>query len=300
MAKRAPLESQVNWNQVYYFSQVATFGSLKDAAAALGLSPSTLSEHVAQLEKDLGVRLFHRHHRKLELTAEGARILRYAKQMFETGLRLIDVVAPSPLGQYPVAVGLVPGSSLPIAYELIQEYVREPARASVRFQHASHEGLERGLAESKFDFGFTDREPERKDLRWQAVSASDLGFYARADLAARGLAELLETLPLVVCGLESAPRERVERALAEAGIQPRSVITTDYPSLLLDLCRGGQGVAVLSEAAARRADAPGIRPVRRGRKGPAIRDQLIAVWPAGAEGSAPVQRLKELLLRARA
>src|SRR5688572_29086894 len=93
--------SQINWNQVYYFSEIAAVGSIKDAAAKLDLTASTLSLHLSQLETDLEIQLFYRQHRKLTLTPEGTRLFLHAKAMFETGQRLIDVVSPVPLGCYP-------------------------------------------------------------------------------------------------------------------------------------------------------------------------------------------------------
>lgn len=57
------------------FVRAATLGSLRSAAVDQGISPQAASQAVMQLEKDLGVRLFHRTTRKLSLTEEGQRLL---------------------------------------------------------------------------------------------------------------------------------------------------------------------------------------------------------------------------------
>ncbi|MGF6507589.1 DNA-binding transcriptional LysR family regulator [Paraburkholderia sp. 32] len=57
------------------FVRAATLGSFRRAAADLGISPQAASHAVMQLEKSLGVRLFHRTTRKLSLTEEGQRRL---------------------------------------------------------------------------------------------------------------------------------------------------------------------------------------------------------------------------------
>lgn len=57
------------------FVRAATLGSLRKAAVELGISPQATSHAVMQLEKSLGVRLFHRTTRKLSLTEEGERLL---------------------------------------------------------------------------------------------------------------------------------------------------------------------------------------------------------------------------------
>ncbi|SDO02917.1 transcriptional regulator, LysR family [Janthinobacterium sp. OK676] len=56
------------------FVRTATLGSLRRAAIDQGISPQAASQSVIQLEKSLGVRLFHRTTRKLSLTEEGQRL----------------------------------------------------------------------------------------------------------------------------------------------------------------------------------------------------------------------------------
>ncbi|RKP53578.1 LysR family transcriptional regulator [Pararobbsia silviterrae] len=57
------------------FVRAAALGSLRGAAVDQGISPQAASHAVMQLEKTLGVRLFHRTTRKLSLTEEGQRLL---------------------------------------------------------------------------------------------------------------------------------------------------------------------------------------------------------------------------------
>src|SRR5579863_1858674 len=56
------------------FVRAAALGSLRKAAVDQGISPQAASHAVMQLEKELGVRLFHRTTRKLSLTEEGQRL----------------------------------------------------------------------------------------------------------------------------------------------------------------------------------------------------------------------------------
>lgn len=57
------------------FVRAAALGSLRKAAVDQGISPQAASHAVMQLEKALGVRLFHRTTRKLSLTEEGQGLL---------------------------------------------------------------------------------------------------------------------------------------------------------------------------------------------------------------------------------
>lgn len=57
------------------FVKSAEAGGFSAAARLLGLTPAAVSRNVAMLERNLGVRLFHRSTRKLALTEEGERFL---------------------------------------------------------------------------------------------------------------------------------------------------------------------------------------------------------------------------------
>jgi LysR family transcriptional regulator, regulator for bpeEF and oprC len=66
-----------NLSQFVNFTAVARHGSFTQAARELSLAPSSVSNSVARLEEDLGIRLFSRTTRSVKLTAEGQRL--YAK-----------------------------------------------------------------------------------------------------------------------------------------------------------------------------------------------------------------------------
>lgn len=57
------------------FVRSAEYGSFSGAARRLALTPAAVSRNVAMLERNLGVRLFHRSTRKLTLSEEGERLL---------------------------------------------------------------------------------------------------------------------------------------------------------------------------------------------------------------------------------
>jgi len=57
------------------FVAVAESGSISEASRRLTLSKSVVSERLADLEKELGVRLLHRSTRKLSLTEDGTAFL---------------------------------------------------------------------------------------------------------------------------------------------------------------------------------------------------------------------------------
>ena len=67
------------------FARVVDTGSFSAAARQLGMAPSSVSRHVGELERDLGVRLLYRSTRKLSLTEAGRQFHERAQRI------LVDV-----------------------------------------------------------------------------------------------------------------------------------------------------------------------------------------------------------------
>src|SRR3954451_19382528 len=67
-------------NSTMLFVKVVVCGSFTAAASTLGIPKSTISDKVAELERELGVTLLTRTTRKLTLTDVGAEYFRKAEQ----------------------------------------------------------------------------------------------------------------------------------------------------------------------------------------------------------------------------
>jgi DNA-binding transcriptional LysR family regulator len=65
------------------FARVADLGSFNQAAVAQGLTPQAVSKTIRELERHLGVRLFHRTTRKSSLTIDGQQFLESVKPSLE-------------------------------------------------------------------------------------------------------------------------------------------------------------------------------------------------------------------------
>jgi LysR family D-serine deaminase transcriptional activator len=66
------------------FVKAAQYGSFTQAAEVLCLTPSAVSHRIAKLEQELGFKLFHRLHKQLKLTGDGARLCRSCEQLFNS------------------------------------------------------------------------------------------------------------------------------------------------------------------------------------------------------------------------
>ena len=72
-----------NYNHLYYFFIAAQFGSITKASEHLKISQPALSSQIKALEDSIGVPLFIRNGRNIELTPKGKIIYSYCSKMFK-------------------------------------------------------------------------------------------------------------------------------------------------------------------------------------------------------------------------
>lgn len=83
---------QLNFHQLYLFQMVASHLSFSRAAEAMEITQPAVSIQVQELEKFLGITLFHRRPRGLRITEAGNAVLAYAQQIFTLSSQLVDTV----------------------------------------------------------------------------------------------------------------------------------------------------------------------------------------------------------------
>lgn len=71
----------MDWDEVRYFLAVAREGSVRAAAARLGVNHSTVLRRIAQLEQQLGARLFEKMPSGYTLTTAGEEVVQFAAEM---------------------------------------------------------------------------------------------------------------------------------------------------------------------------------------------------------------------------
>src|SRR3974377_1857405 len=89
---------QVPFWDLRLFKEIAVTGSMSKAAAHLGVSQSAASQHVQEVERRLGIALFDRSKRPLELTAAGKIYSDFCRDILrreeELGLELESLKLP--------------------------------------------------------------------------------------------------------------------------------------------------------------------------------------------------------------
>lgn len=116
-----------DWNRARAFLVTAEEGSLSRAAKALGMSQPTLGRQVSALEKELGVALFERSGRGLELTPSGMALLEHVRTMADAA----NYVSLTATGRSQALEGTVRLSTS----EVVAALLLPPLVRKLRLQH---------------------------------------------------------------------------------------------------------------------------------------------------------------------
>jgi len=124
----------LNYKHLRYFWAVARHGNLTRASIELYLTPQTVSTQIRDLENGLGVELFSRKGRRLELSDIGRVVYRYADEIFNIGQEIQDVVRGLPGHPLSIVIGVVDVVPKLIAHRLIEPalQMKEPVRVICR------------------------------------------------------------------------------------------------------------------------------------------------------------------------
>ena len=148
----------VNYKHLRYFWAVAREGGVARASERLNLTPQTISGQLSLLEESLGVDLFTRVGRNLQLTETGRLALSYADEIFSLGGELEEAIRQLPKSRPQLfLVGVVDVMPKSIAHRILEPalQMQEPVRMICR--EASLDTLLAELAVHRLHLVLADR-----------------------------------------------------------------------------------------------------------------------------------------------
>jgi LysR family transcriptional activator of nhaA len=253
--ERLPLNikklKDINWNQVYYFYEVARKMSMKEAAEVSGVSIPTVSEQIKRLETLLETPLFLRRPRRIELTVEGETLYKYAQQMFESGLRFLDVVSPTIIGGYPVRVGIQETFSNGAAIDFLVRYYDAylPFGTVNTFREPNPDRLLEKVYNGDLDWAMSLQPPASPRIEFGKVGSTEIVFCAAIDKLEqfKNRNELFAALPLARCRFDDQLNKLVSDHLQASDIFVEEVIETDHWELAMRLAEQGKCVTAVAK-----------------------------------------------------
>jgi len=239
----------LNYKHLHYFRTVAKTGAINRAAEKLHLTPQTLSGQIGAFETRLGVALFRRSGRRLELTDAGRTALAYADDIFHVGAELEEALrnrAVAPV--HPFRVGIADAVPKAIAWQLLAPALALPEPVKLVCREDRLETLAAELSIHRLDIVLADRPlPSNMDIRGYSHPLGECGI---AFLAAKPLAQTLkgefpaclDGAPLLIPGEENALRAPLLRWLEKKDVTAAIVGEFDDSALMSAFGQAGAGV----------------------------------------------------------
>ncbi len=250
----------VNLDLYRVFYTVAKCGSLTRAAEALYISQPAVSQSVKQLENQLGVSLFNRTHRGMELSAQGGKLI---FDEVERALALLQAAEARIAETKEKATGVIRiGASDTIfeyflADKLVCFHERFPA-VKIELQADFTPTTIEKLKADACDVAFVNLPIEAHAdllLRGDCMRLNDVfvvgeKYRALAESGAFSLTELRK-YPLVVMDKNTVARKALENFLNTHGVEHSSAIEVGSWELMKRLVSHGMGIGVIPREYAR-------------------------------------------------
>jgi DNA-binding transcriptional LysR family regulator len=265
-----------------YFREVARRLHFRKAAEALAIAQPALSRQIAQLEAALGVRLFNRSSRRVELTQAGAALLERVDPLLASLLRVpadLRAVAEGQVGRLRVAfTGLAMATVLP---DILRGFHRQFPGIRLELNESPTSLQIAALQAGEIDCGFFHPDAPAPGIGTTLLLRERNGVLLPADHPLRArrslrLKDLGET-PFVLFPRAHNPGfyDRVLAAFALAGVAPRIAEEVWPRSNGVGLVRAGIGATFVCPSEALNLPA-GV--TFRKLVGPAPESRLVVGW----------------------
>lgn len=241
----------LNYKHLRYFWMVAKAGSIARASEQLHLTAHTISGQLSQFEASLGVVLFDRKGRRMELTDVGKKLLGYADGIFSLGDDALEMLRhPSEQRMMRLTIGIADSVPKSVASRLLKPTLH--LDDSIKL--VCHEGrlapLLADLAIHALDAVLADR-PMPPNVSVRAFShllgESTMSLFGAPGLCARlkgTFPALIDGAPFLMPGEDVAFRTGLVQWLAANRLVPKMVAEFDDLALLKAFGQEGEGLFV--------------------------------------------------------
>lgn len=223
------MSSWINYHHLLYFKTIAEEGSVSRAAEKLRLGQPTLSAQLKQFEEALGVQLFERQHKKLNLTEQGKVALEYARGIFKMGSEMVEVLhdrlVPT---RASIAIGAIDNVPKQIVLRLVKAALKvSPCQISLLEGHPDE--LLRELGAHRIDLLLTDFVPtatEAKGLIHRCIARNRVSIFGAPKFIGlqEGFPRSISAAPMILPTYDSKMRYDIDHWAEINGLSLNVVI----------------------------------------------------------------------------
>lgn len=261
--------------------EVARLRSFTKAAEALYITQPTISKTIKALEEELGVVLFDRVGKKIELTDAGRIIATQAQQIvtsFQNLMAELDDLRNLKKGH--LRIGLPPMVGASFFPRVIGEFHQRYPDITIQLFEDGAKKVEQDVAKGLLDVGVAVLPTVEAELSYFPFVEEKLNLVVHPShrLADRESVELAELAPdgFVLFREDFTLHDRIIGACAKVGFHPHIIYESSQWDLISEMVAVGLGITLLPETICREIDDAGVRIIPL--VNPAIPWKLGIIW----------------------
>lgn len=253
----------MNFESIYYFTELAKTLNMNETGEKLYISQQTLSNHIKRLEDYYGTKLFFRKP-KLMLTPIGEEYLKYAEKVLTAEADMINKIRDmesEDMGK------LIIGASSPRADifipSVIEKFTEEFPQVNLVLHEKQSQDLEEMCLENKIDIAISIDEDYKNENLTSRLLLEEKLYLCVSDRLLEKYVEDLETLkekslkkidlrdfekvPFLLYTQDNRIRNLINKSFKEADVKPNNYIETAYSRIALSICNKAIAAVFISQ-----------------------------------------------------
>ena len=248
----------MDFKQIEAFVNVVRYKSFSKAADASFFTQPTISTHIQNLEKELGVKLLDRKSRSVEMTLQGEKFYKYAIEMINARAQAVDAIKSSYEnidGVLEIQSSSIPGVTfLP---EILAKFRDKYDSVQFYVSLSDTQSVIDNILDRRGEIGFVGYRVKHTSIRSTLVSTDKSVLIAPLSYNMDKKISLREAFeyPFIWRETGSATRKNFEIAAAERGLdygEMKFAALIDDLNSIIRSVESGLGVSIISEKVADR------------------------------------------------
>lgn len=238
----------MNIRQLETFYWIARLGTFSAAAERLNTSQANVSARIRELEEELGVALFDRIGRQVQLTLKARELLVHAERVVAEAAQLKLAARKPDMVQGVIKIGLGEAIATRCLVAIISELKRCYPEMGVEFDVDLNAQLVRKLTRGGIDIAVIGAPTEEAELKLIPIGGMPLAWVGTPALF-QGRASItpsdLEAMSIISLPREARLYTHLNDWFAEAAIAPTSVSYCNNLATMIHVARAGVSVCMV-------------------------------------------------------
>lgn len=229
------------------FCTAARLRSISRAAQELGLGQPTVTTHIKKLEEELGMTLFDRVKRPIQLTLSGQRLADIALPLVE-GIDSLPTMTALAEERGPVNIASTPDIIPHTLIRVVRVFLNRYPRVHMRIRSGTRSEVLEMVEDGEVDLGVIQHSEKRDDLEFLGLFLYERVLLTPPDHPL--MREPLETLdqiakwPLIMMGRGTYTRQILEDEFRRRGVEYDVVVELDSMDMIKRYVALGMGISV--------------------------------------------------------